>query len=195
MAEPETSAIADGTEPFDRIEACAAEISRLDPGPLARLRREPDEGAGTAEFWRLKHRHLQNRDHDDAVTFVQCLAILTAKGDPEGKKPVHAAKPSLGEILVTGGADDWGGAGAQPVYSEPRLARLLASRGETRRDLVRRMCRLLERSGARFDVWSLAGLIFHPHDHERGAEQRLAEDYYGTLDRGAAASRKDTGDA
>lgn len=162
------------------IVALARSIAALDPGDLAALRRPvPPGDIAPAAFWRLWARLDLGRQRGTAEAWgrlAQAIAILTQTGDDDRKPSAHDGSLSLGRALHEAG------------YSELRFARLLATHGETRRDLVLRACRMLARAGVRFDVRQLGRLTLFD---KTPVLQRLARDYYGALD----AANRTEGDA
>lgn len=165
--------------------AAAAEMQRLDPGPMAELRRmTPDDPAPA--FWRLAVRHpAMTERRADWVQVLKILAILTSKGAPEGRLPLHDRKRPLGEVLCDGGDPDWRPHGTPPdgVFSERRLVQLLATRGNARFVALERAARMIaakRNPASGIDVTQIAEAILWP---ERTAP--IAEAYFRRLDRAA----------
>ena len=174
--------------PGDAAIATAARLQHLDPGSLAELRRMT-AGAGAPVFWRLAAQHPDTigraRDEETWMDIVRILAILTPKGDPVTRSPLHNPRRRLGEVLCDGGDPDW--SGPRPLVGEPRLARLMSARGRQRAELLRHAARMIahSRRDAGVDVADVALVLLRPDDG-----RRLAEPYYRRLDRAEAAARQ-----
>ncbi len=176
--------------------AVAAEIGRLAPGPLSDLRRMERSTAAPA-FWRLAARHpatVGRPDrHEHWMAIVRILAILTPKEDPADRAELHDGKRPLGKVLCDGGDPAWPskeGLAPVPVYSERRLAQLIAARGTQRAVLLQRAARAIARSKAKdsgIDVVDIAFTVLAPDDG-----RRLAEPYYRRLDRAVQRSQEGT---
>ena len=174
--------------------AAAARLEHLPPGALAELRVMTEETAA-AEFWRLAARYpdtIGNRKrYSEWIAIVRILAILTEKGDPAKRHPLHDRRRSLGEVLCDGGDREWppqGGGSPRPVFSERRLAQLMTARGPQRGVLLTRAARALARSrdpGSGINVVDIACTLLAP-DNRR----QLAEPYYRRLDRAEFAAEK-----
>lgn len=176
--------------------ACAAakRLQHLPPGPLAELRLMTEEAAAP-EFWRLAARHpdtIGNRkQYHEWTAVVRVLAILTEKGNPARRRPLHDRRRSLGEVLCDGGDQKWpppGGRPPRPVFSERRLAQLMAARGPQRAVLLTRAARALARSrdpSSGINVVDIAYTLLAP-DNRR----QLAEPYYRRLDRAELAAQE-----
>jgi CRISPR system Cascade subunit CasB len=175
-------------------------LAKLDPGPLAELRRAPpdDQTPRPPYFWRLVARHgIHKGDEDTWLRIIRIMAILTAKGDPEGKASPHVGKSDdngwrgFGTTLCDGGDRAWGQGELKPraMLSEQRFARLLAAKGAVRADLLERAARALASSkpaASQVDCTDLAKLLLYPDepDHARS----LARQYYARLDRASRPS-------
>lgn len=178
----------------DAVREAARRLRHLPPGPLAELRRMTEETAAP-EFWRLAARYpgtIGNpARYRDWVAIVRILAILTDRGDPAGRSPLHDPKRPLGAMLCDGGDRNWpsnAGGSPRPAFSERRLAQLMAARGPQRAVLLERAARSLARSrdpGSGVDVVDVAYTLLAP-DHRR----RLAESYYRWLDRAERAAQE-----
>ena len=158
-------------------------IRRLDPGPLAELRRMRGN-TGAPAFWRLSSRHptMGNPNYlGRSIDFVRMVAILTPTGDPAERRSLHERGRNIGMALCDGGDPRWPGTSQQPrpILSERRLWRLIASRGEQRGIMLTRAVRMLAHCRAPdsgVDVIDLAQIVFKPEDGSR-----LAEPYYCRL--------------
>lgn len=180
--------------PAKAARAVAEWLRRLAPGPLAELRRMNSEAAAP-EFWRLVARHpdtIGNRkQYPEWTAIVRILAILTEKGNPAKRRPLHDRQRSLGEVLCDGGDQKWpppGGGPPRPVFSERRLGQLMAARGPQRAVLLTRAARTLARSrdpSGGINVVDIAYTLLAP-DNRR----QLAEPYYRRLDRAELASQE-----
>lgn len=186
----------DRSEFGDKIFAIGQSLAGLDPGPLAELRRMSlsGDGAGAPYFWRLASRHdfgagarLQTW-----ARIIQIMAVLTDKGQPEGKRSPHAPPTKdngwrgLGHALCDGADPAWGNGAIdpRPILSELRFARLIAARGSMRAELMERAGRALAAKkppGTGVNCIDLAWLLVDPGNpaHTR----KLARNYYARLDR------------
>lgn len=186
MSPPDPSPTADRRQLGDEVEALAADIARLDPGPLAQLRRGALQGAGAPAFWTLLARHGLapiEGSLEGWAAVMQGIAIMTPRGRDRPRASPHDRSAPLGRQLATGGDPDWGKSGEpRAAFSELRLARLLEAGGAARRDLALRACRMLARHEARVDWRQMARLILFPDGSERTARQ-VARSFYETLDR------------
>ena len=151
----------------EAVPAIALEIARLDPGPAAALRRGPRFGAGSAAMWRLLTRHNPigaDRNAGGWASLIQGLAILTARGRSRDKLSAHEPTMAVGRALEESG------------FSETRLARLLAARGQGRHDATVRMCRRLGKGPRkRVDGIALARFVLH---QDEGTDSAIAREYY-----------------
>ncbi len=181
-------------KPAETACAAAARLQHLPPGPLAELRVMTEEAAAP-EFWRLAARHpdtIGNRNqYTEWIAIVRILAILTEKGNPARRRPLHDGRRSLGEVLCDGGDQNWppqGGGPPRPVFSERRLAQLMAALGPQRAVLLTRAARTLARSrdpSGGINVVDIAYALLAP-DNRR----QLAESYYRRLDRAELAAQE-----
>jgi CRISPR system Cascade subunit CasB len=154
----------------------AFQLARLDPGPLARLRRA-EPGEPPADFWRLWHggawpgrpEKLKSEDWEWVVT---AFAIVTPTGAPDGKLAPHDASVPLGRALHAAG------------ISEARVAALLNTPFDLRRPLILRLCRTLAAKRQAMDMRDLGELLLRPHAPLR----KLADTYYAA----DAAAAKET---
>jgi CRISPR system Cascade subunit CasB len=167
--------------------AAATMMQHLSPGSLADLRRMTKRN-GAPAFWRLAAQHLRTigRQTEEWMDIIRILAILTPKGDPAVRSPLHDGRRQLGAVLCDGGDPEW--SGPEPVYSERRLAQLMAARGPQRAVLLERAARVVARSrtsGSGVNVVDIAFVLLSP-DHGR----RLAEPYYHRLDRAERAANQ-----
>ena len=171
----------------------AGQLRRLDPGPLATLRRLDEDGAAPA-YWRLAARHdALARQPTRWSPIVRALAILTPKGPPGDRPDLHDAARKLGTALCDGGDPAWPGDGtARPMLSERRLAQILAARGAQRALLLTRAVRALaarKPAASGLNVPDLAWAFLHPANP--GA---IAGPYYSRLDRAERAVERTNAD-
>lgn len=170
-------------------------LRRLDPGPLAELRRMATETAAPT-LWRLAAQHSDTigRRTAEWIGIVRILAILTPKGAPEDRPALHNPKRRIGAVLCDGGDPAWPGPprpgqSPKPVLSERRLAQLLAARGANRITLLERAARALARTraaGTGLDVRDIAWAVLNPE-----GTAPIAEHYYRRLDRAEAVASKE----
>ncbi len=165
----------------------AGMLKDLAPGPLAELRRMESPN-GAPYFWRLAAQHpetIDPRREEAWMTIVKILAILTPRGDPENRKPLHQVRRALGEVLCDGGNPAWPESNPpRPVLSERRFAQLLASRGKQKRVLFARAILAISRtyqSGSGINVVDIAWAVLASNSGR--IKQQLARDYYRRLDR------------
>lgn len=182
--------------PRDAAIDAASMMKHLDSGTLADLRRmEP--GREAAGFWKLVARHpatIGNPNREaEWMRIIRILAILTPKGKPGNRGSLHDGKRRLGHVLCDGGDPNWPGTAPsgppRPVFSEHRLATLLAARGQHRAVLLTRAARAIARSippDAGVNVWDIARALLFPGDN-----RQIAEHYYRRLDKAASAQSEE----
>lgn len=171
--------------------AVAQCTQQLAPGPLAELRRMSASGAPA--FWRLAAQHpktIAGAKQADWMNVVRMIAILTPKGDPPKRRPLHDRNRRLGAVLCDGGDPDpaW-----QPPakFSERRLTQLVAARGAQRAALLERAVRALARTrlpDSGVSVTDLARAVLVGQDHAA----LLAAPYYRRLDRAERIANQTT---
>ena len=171
----------------DRTAIAAAQtLQRLDTGHLAELRRM-ETGTGASIFWRLAAGYPDTigQRHEPWVAIIRILAILTPKGDPSERKPLHDPRRRLGEVLCDGGNPDWpDSTPPRPMLSERRLAQLMAARGLHREVLLERAARAVTRTRQPESGVNVCDIAWTVLDSDRGRTgRRLAESYYRTFDR------------
>lgn len=165
----------------DTAIAVARWTQQLAPGPLAELRRLSESGAPA--FWRLASQHpatIGGARQTRWMDIVRMIAILTPKGEPTKRPPLHDWDRRLGEVLCDGGdpSPEWKG---PPTFSERRLTQLIAARGAQRAALLVRAVRALARTrppDAGINVTDLAWAVLKEDD-----AALLAAPYYRRLDR------------
>ena len=178
------------------VRAAAAYLQHLLPGQLADLRRMTPE-APAPLFWRLAAQHPETIGRKDSqsewVAIIRMLAILTEKGDPANRHPLHDHKRRLGEVLCDGGDPSWPSMASRsprPALSERRLAQLMAARDPQRTVHLERAVRAIASSrgsgpGSGVNVVDIAYAVLGPRD-----VRQLAETYYRRLDRAEQAARE-----
>ena len=166
--------------------AAARMLQGLEPGPLAQLRRMDGE-TGAAGFWRLVAQHPETvgREQEPWMAIIHIVAILTPKGEPASREPLHDPKRRLGAVLCDGGDPSWPGtAPPRPIVSEPRLGRLIASRGKQRKVLLTRAARAIARTRQPNSGVNVVDIAWTLLDSDsKYSTRRLSEPYYGRLDR------------
>lgn len=175
--------------------AAAEEMQRLDPGPMAELRRMTPDAPAPA-FWRLAVRHRAMTERRAGwIHILKILALLTPKGAPEGRPPLHAYERPLGKVLCDGGDPDpkWRPQGTPPdgVFSERRLVQLLATRGKARFVALERAARMIaakREPASGIDVTQIAFALLWPEV----ANPIIAEAYFKRLDTTARATSEET---
>ena len=147
----------------------AQELAHADHGERAAARRMTAEGAPV--FWRLAAR-LGIGEHEEEKwrRITKALALLTPSCATES---VHETGREFGAVLADGG--DAFRRLRRPVFSEQRLARLLAARGSARLDAIERAVRMLARRHARIDAPSLAWACLNDGEQTTRA---IARAYY-----------------
>jgi hypothetical protein len=143
-----------------RALSIAAALAAASPGEKAEARRMGNDGAPV--FWRQVSRLGVDRQQEaDWLRFTRMVALLTPAS---AVTSIHDPDRPPGAALADAG------------FSETRLARLLAARGEARADALERAIRVIARNRPKLDVVSLALTVFG-----RGGND-LARDYYNRLD-------------
>ncbi len=163
----------------------AAALAAADPGEKADARRMDETGAPV--FWRQVARlGISPRQEAGWLRFTRMVALLTPAS---ATQTIHQAGRPIGAVLADGGdaSADLRTSG-RPVFSERRLARLIAGRGENRRESLERAVRMIAGSRPRLDVVSLARTVM-----ARDADPltALARDYYRRVDRTAPREVED----
>ena len=160
----------------------AAQISHLEPGPAASLRRDPLAGSGAAPLWRLLARNgivASGESLSRWATIIQAIAILTPKGRRDPGNPAespHDGRNPMGAALFKAG------------ISEVRVARLLSARGEIRHDLVVRTCRrLAAKEQVRCDIRTLAKFVLFESE---SAARWIARTYYTAATKAATSTQQ-----
>ena len=167
--------------------ATAKMLRELHPGALADLRRM-DQGRRAPAFWRLAARYRDTigrpSQEETWAHIVRILALLTPTGEPSRRPALHVDGRRLGTVLCDGGDPAWpavGNAGVpRPMFSELRLAKLIAARGKQRAILLQRAARALARSmppGSGVNVVDIAYALLRPDD-----SRTMARHYYDRLD-------------
>ena len=166
MPAPQSSRTARG-HLHEIVPRLASEITRLDPGSAAALRRGPLDGSGVAAFWKLMTEHVPDvttKQETGWATLVQCIALLTPKGREPTKKSAHEHSVPMGQALHKAG------------LSEVRLARLLAAPQDMRQTFSVRLCRWLATGDQnRFNLVTLGQFILFGDD---STDRRIAREFY-----------------
>ena len=164
-------------------QAVARLMRGLGLGDLAQCRRM-DHKTASPVFWRFAVQHPTTIGRieweKEWMEIVRVLAILTPKGDPANRPPLHDGTRKFGAVLCDGGDQnpEWSG---RPMFSEFRLEKLMAARGSQRAVLLKRAAQMLvhsRESSSRVNVIDIAKVLLEP---ENG--RLLAEPYYRRLDR------------
>ncbi|MBF0192641.1 MAG: hypothetical protein HQL99_16115 [Magnetococcales bacterium] len=158
------------------------ELLRLDPGPLARLRRMDVNGPGETDFWQLagKCGFLAAIQGDGWLRLVKIMALLTPKGDPATRGRLHQSERAFGAVLCDGGQLDW--SGERAFLSESRLARFLSLPVDRRGEALEGMARMLAASrspNSGVNCLDIACLLF---SNDVKHTRKLASAYYRRLD-------------
>ena len=166
-----------------RAMAIAGALAVADPSERAAARRMGPEGS--AVFWRLMAQHgIAPKEEEKWRRITKFLALLTPASTTNS---VHQSRRDFGAVLADGG--DERARLDKPAFSEQRLARLLAARGQSRLDALERALRALSRNRPKVDVPSLAWAVLN--DDTRA----IARAYYARLDRRAESNQKEKTDA
>ncbi len=152
-----------------RALSIAAALAASGSGEKAEARRMGDDGAPV--FWRQVSRLGISRPQErDWLRFTRLIALLTRAS---ATTSIHDPARPLGAALADAG------------FSEPRLARLLAARGDARAEALERAIRMIARTGSRLDVVSLARAVLGQPGNG------LARQYYDRLDHARTPEAKD----
>lgn len=163
----------------ERVLAIATALAHGSSGDKASARRMGAEGAPV--FWRMAARfELTTAEEPAWRAITKALSLLTPASATES---VHQDKRWFGAVLADGG--DPQARLDTPVFSETRLARLLASRGDARRDALERAVRAFAHNGVKLDVPSLAWAYLNDNGQE------IARRYYQRLDHSAHLIEKE----
>ena len=168
-------------------------LPRLSTGGRSCLRRGPLKAgdAGAPAFWKLAtHEKYSFAPTPEWAAIVQAMAILTprpADGNENPKGP-HDPSNRFGKVLCDGGDPSWGQGGSdpRPVLSELRLAKMLAAKGELRRELVVRAAKIIAKSGTAVNCAGMARFILAETRDDYARE--IAKHYYARLARAGNSS-------
>ncbi len=164
---PESTSVPAALNLREAIPALATEITRLDPGSAAAIRRGPRRGAGAAAFWKLltEHRLLGAAYNEEGwAALMQAIAVLTPKGRDPKKQSAHRPSVPMGQALC------------DAKFSELRLARLLSTPPELRSEATVRACRRLAAGEFnRFNLVTLGEFVLFGGDR---TDRRIARDFY-----------------
>ncbi|MBF0135211.1 MAG: hypothetical protein HQL65_03155 [Magnetococcales bacterium] len=177
----------------DAVSKTSAFLLRLDPGPLARLRRMDAHGPGESDFWQLAGRCgflTAIQGGDEWLRLVKIMALLVPKGDPANRGRLHQSTRAFGAVLCDGGQPGW--PGERPFLSENRLARFLSLPTAKRGAALEGMVRMLAASRAPdlgVNCLDIAYLLFsNKVQHTR----KLASTYYDRLDSKSQSEQKES---
>ena len=153
------------------------EAKEYSTGPRARLRRMDPNSPDSPEFWQLMVREGMPRDPDIPKwgLIVHGIALMA-----HGAGLAHKPRIPIGQALRQGATT--------PLYSEDRLARLLAARGPVLHRLLARLFRMLASAGVSFNWREMAWFILNEGINEEKADRarvEIARDYYRTARRSA----------
>lgn len=147
----------------------AAAVAHSANGDKAEARRMTEQG--TALFWRLAAKFdLPAGQEADWMRFLHLVALLTPA---TATKSVHNPSRKFGAVLADGGNQN--ARLEKPIMSEPRLARLIASRGGSYHTALERAVRMIARTTDEIDV---VGLAYAAH----GRAGFIAKDFYKRFD-------------
>lgn len=174
------------------INSLSQAMNRLGTGPLAGLRRMAVDGPGTTDFWHLANHSgfLESADTDSWMRIVKIMAILTPKGEPAGRSPLHDKSRSLGEVLCDGGHRDW----SAPFLSETRLARLLAQHPAQHAEALERLSRALAAKRdpeIGINCVDIAALLLSS-DRKPNQLRKIVRTYYQRFDAAKRNTEKET---
>lgn len=188
----------DGLGPNTIVDEAGKALAQLEPGALAALRRETagGDGLGAPIFWRMAVRFgIGTSQEETWARIFRIMALLTSKGRNDSKISPHNPRHPLGRALCDGGSSRWGERepDPQPVFSEPRLARLLSARGAMRADLLERAARRLARTDVPAVGVNCAEFAWLLLAQDNATTPRaIARAYYRRLDRVKPASANNT---
>lgn len=161
----------------DAVASIAGHLSVLSTGEHATLRRmylTKKPAADGVVVKLLLHAQVEQRDYQRDYAAWKLLAHAAALLSGTGKKDPHDPAQGLGTALRDAG------------FSENRLLRLTAARGEPLRDQVILAVRMLAQAGkGPVNLRTLLHLVGRDPDRAEKARIRIAQDYY------AAASRSE----
>ena len=154
------------------------------------------DGPGTTDFWHLANHSgfLESSNTDSWMRIVKIMAILTPKGAPAGRRPLHDKSRPLGKALCDGGRHDWSAAGDTPFLSETRLARLLAQHPTQRAEALERLARALatrRNPEIGINCADIAALLLSS-DRKSSHLRTLARTYYQRRDAAKRTTEKET---
>ena len=151
------------------------------PGDLAELRRmEPDRADSPVLIGLLAQEDLFGSPQvvKKWALIVHGMALMTPKGSSDAQRgTAHDGMMPVGRALFLGGE----ATRDQGFYSEARLKRLLASRGDMTRTLLARAFRMLAANGVTLNWREMARFILSDGYNKEWAEEsrrRIASDYF-----------------
>lgn len=179
MASEAVSVTATETPDDGWMGSIAGQIRYLSTGDRAALRRieltRSPAAAGVVIKLLTRAKVPSDRQRDD-FTRWQIVTHVAAMLSGTGALQSHAEGRPVGTAL------------SEANYSENRVLRLLATRGEALHDQVRRAARILATARKPIDLWTIYHLVGDHAGKAEAARLRIAQDYY------AAKARSDKGD-
>ncbi|SOC30913.1 hypothetical protein [Thalassospira xiamenensis] len=168
----------------DIIPKLANHLGRLPLGDLAELRRQQVKGPGAPAFWRLASQYgFLHQPVEPWVAITKIMAILTPRAAQGDAGSLHSRSHPLGRALCDGGQSGWvSGANAMPVFSEARLARLIALPFNRRAEGLERAARMIANKRDKnigINCFDIANLLL---SDDPSHIQKLSQAYYGRLD-------------
>ncbi|CAN5240836.1 hypothetical protein BH24PSE2_BH24PSE2_18530 [soil metagenome] len=174
---------------WEIIPQLSAELLRLAPGAVARLRRMDTNGPGEMDYWDLASRcGFLQKPFEKWTQVVKIMAILTLRSEPGRRGTLHDANRPFGTVLCDGGNSGW--RDEQPFVSETRLARFLALSFDRRGEALEGMARMLASSRdpqTGINCIDVACLLL---SDDTKFTRKLAETYYRRLDSVRTAQRE-----
>jgi CRISPR system Cascade subunit CasB len=140
----------------DWMRSISGQMSHLSTGDRAALRRMELTRSPAADGVVIKLL-MQAK-----VPVTHVAAMLSGTG----ALPSHAESRSVGAAL------------SEASYSENRVLRLLATRGEGLHDQVRRAARILAKARKPIDLWTVYHLVGDDEAKAEAARVRIAQDFY-----------------
>lgn len=156
------------------------ESPEMTTGENASLRRMDPANPNCATFWKLmSQRGMPRKAGVEKWALIMHGIALMA----HGAGVAHRTGTPVGRTLYLGGEQQPSERG---LYSEDRLATLLAAKGPAFHSLLARLFRMLANKGCSFNWCEMAWFILNEGYNEEQAEQsriRIARAYYRTIPR------------
>ncbi len=173
----------------------AYEISILNRGDLATLRRMDPDVLDNAVVWRLlaqTNPHLVPKAESKWGLVAHGIALMTQTGGADAaSRTAHNPKMSVGKALFYGGDLSR----TMPFYGERRFNCLLSARGPILRTLMARVFRMMGNTGQSFDWREMARWILSEEYDPVASEKmrrRIARNYF--WEENAASKKRQTQD-